>query len=143
MAAVRQSVRSMRSEMGVAEMLHYIRAAGRGLRSQARRHSPGDPNAVIRRLSRLLALAIQQESPLDIAVILGSAAELLYFPDDVAFERCTRTVQRHGDKAMRAVVWAVRHRCARAGAGTQRFVVKGFGGAAQLLPDPKDSKSPA
>ncbi|WP_454752928.1 hypothetical protein [Cupriavidus necator] len=107
-------------------MLHYIRAAGRGIRSRARRHSQDDPDAVMRRLSRLLALAIQQESPLDIAVILGTAAELLYFPDDVAFERCTRTVQSHGDKAMRAVVWAVRHRCARAGAGTQRFVVNDF-----------------
>lgn len=123
MVAVRKSVRSTRSEMGVAEMLHFIRAAGRGLQSQARRHSQGDPDVVVRRISRLLALAIQQESPLDIAVILGTAAELLYFPDDEAFERCTRTVQSYGDKAMRAVVWAVRHRCARAGAGTQRFVV--------------------
>lgn len=64
--------------------------------------------------------------PYDIAVILGSAAELRYCLDDVAFERCTHTVrQRRGSKVMRAVVWAVRHRCARAaGARHQRFVVE-------------------
>ncbi len=125
MAGARQSIQSTQSEMGVAEMLHHIRAAVRAIQSEARQQRPDDGNAVTRRLSRLLALAIQQESPLDIAVILGSAAELRYFPDDVAFERCTRTVQRRGGKAMRAVVWAVRHRCARAGgAGHRRFVVE-------------------
>ncbi|WP_018313050.1 hypothetical protein [Cupriavidus sp. UYPR2.512] len=110
--------------MRVAEMLHHIRAAVRAIQSEARQQKHDDVNGMTRRLGHLLALAIQHESPLDIAVILGSAAELRYFPDDAAFEHCTRTVQRHGGKAMRAVVWAVRHRCARAGAGHRRFVVE-------------------
>lgn len=124
MASARQSMRSLQPEMDVAEMLHHIRAAVRAIQTEVRRQNPDDRNAVTRRLSRLLALAIQQESPLDIAVLLGSAAELRCFPDDQAFERCTRTVQSRGGKAMRAVVWAVRHRCARAGAANERFVVE-------------------
>ncbi|TDF66784.1 hypothetical protein [Cupriavidus sp. L7L] len=116
--------RSTQPEMGIADMLHHIRAAARTIQAEARRQWPGDANAVTRRLSRLLSLAMRQQSALDIAVILGSAAELRYFPDDAALERCTRMVESHGGKAMRAVVWAVRHRRVRAGVTiTRRFIV--------------------
>lgn len=85
---------------------------------------PDDGNPVILRLSRLLASAIRQASALDIAVVLGSGAELQYFPDDRTLDLCTLLVQRQGGKAMRAVVWTVRHRCVRLGAGSRRFAVK-------------------
>ncbi len=123
MTGASQLIVSRLPEIGTAEMLHRIRAAVRTLQSEARQQGADDRNAVTRHLSRLLAQALQQELPLDIAVILGSAAELGCYPDDHALERCTCTIQRRGGKAMRAVVWAVRHRCARASAKHQRFAV--------------------
>lgn len=107
----------------MAEMLHHIRAASRRIRLEARQTDPGSADAQARHLSRLLAYAIRRASPFDIAVALGSAAEFQCFPDDRAFDLCTRTIQRAGGKAVRAVVWAVRHRCARSASNCRRFVV--------------------
>lgn len=123
--AATASGRQTRADIGVAEMLHHIRASARAIRSEALQHRGADGAAVAHLLGRRLASAILHESPFDIAVILGSGAELSCVPDDRALAHCIRLVQAHGSQTTRAVVWAVRHRCVRTGADYQRFEVDG------------------
>lgn len=85
---------------------------------------PFDSESAVKiNLGRLLSIAIRNGSPFEIAVVLGSAAELQYFPDDRTLDLCASAVRSEGNKASRAVLWAVRHRCARALPHCQRLVV--------------------
>ncbi len=74
-------------------------------------------------MSSLLRHALARRSPLDIALVLGSAAELMLFPEQDVLEQCTAAVQQGNQQALRALVWAVRHRSMLGGAGARRFAV--------------------
>ncbi|SOY67364.1 conserved hypothetical protein [Cupriavidus taiwanensis] len=62
-------------------------------------------------------------SPFDIAIVLGSGAELMMFPDASTLDQCAAAVDAAGQRALRSVVWAVRHRCSKAGHGVRRFTI--------------------
>lgn len=105
------------------DMLHQIKAAVRRIKRIVRTHGSevSRNDAVERCVVQLLRNAIASESPFDIAIVLGSAAELMIFPDDCLMEQFTSAVQTANQLALRAVVWAVRHRCAKAGRRAHRF----------------------
>ncbi|CAG2151314.1 hypothetical protein [Cupriavidus numazuensis] len=100
------------------ELLHLIRAAVARIREDAT-----DRAAIERRVSSLLRHALVTRSPFHIALVLGSAAELMLFPEQDVLEQCTAAVQQGNQQALRALVWAVRHRSMRGGAGARRFAV--------------------
>lgn len=112
-----------RRKVGVGEMLQHIRAASRMVRQQAK-EGAADPRVTeMLHFSRLLSMAIRQASAFDIAVVLGSAAELRWYPDDRALDLCTQAVEGAGNAAFRAVVWTVRHRRDQGTPHARRFVV--------------------
>ncbi|WP_240746100.1 hypothetical protein [Cupriavidus oxalaticus] len=82
-----------------------------------------DGAAIERRLSSLLRHALATGSPFDIALVLGSAAELMLFPEQEVLEQCTAAVQQADQQALRGLVWAVRHRSMRSGKGVRRFAL--------------------
>jgi hypothetical protein len=82
-----------------------------------------DGSAIERRLSSLLRHALVTRSPFDIALVLGSAAELMLFPEHDVLEECTAAVQSAEQQALRGLVWAVRHRSARGGRYVRRFAI--------------------
>lgn len=100
------------------ELLHFIRASVARIRKDA-----ADGAAIERRLSSLLRHALAAGSPLDIALVLGSAAELMLFPEQAILEQCTAAVQQGNQQALRGLVWAVRHRSVRGGRSVRRFAV--------------------
>ena len=104
-------VRSQHS-LSTSELLHRIRACVDDIHHHARGEDDRE-RAVQQRLDRLLRHAMYAQSPSEIAVALGCAAELQVFPDESVFESCTETVRQSGVGALRAVLWAVRHRYAR------------------------------
>lgn len=104
-------------------MLHHIRASVRKIRREASLEVGSGAHSVERCLANLLKHAMVARSPFDIAVVLGSAAELMMFPDEVVLAQCTETVQLADQRALRGVVWAVRHRCVRAGNRVHRFAL--------------------
>ncbi|KWR75055.1 hypothetical protein RM96_35230 [Cupriavidus sp. IDO] len=101
-----------------SELLHLIRASVASIRMDA-----ADGAAIERRLSSLLRHALATGSPFDIALVLGSAAELMLFPEQEVLEQCTAAVQQADQQALRGLVWAVRHRSMRGGKGVRRFAV--------------------
>lgn len=129
-----------------ADMLHFIRAsvkrilreAGTPRRTHEAEHEgahavdhPVDhaadhaaDHAVERALSRLLGMALVTRSPMEIAIALGSAAELMMFPAPEVLEACTAAVDAGGHRTLRGVVWAVRHRSSKAGRRSHRFAVE-------------------
>ncbi len=104
------------------EMLHCIRASVERIRKDAAKDLQ-DGAAIERRLSCLLRQALVTRSPFDIALVLGSAAELMCFPEQEVLEQCTAAVQRANQQALRGLVWAVRHRSIRDGRHTRRFAI--------------------
>lgn len=82
-----------------------------------------DGAAIERRLSSLLRHALAIGSPFDIALVLGSAAELMLFPEQEVLEQCTAAVQQVDQQALRGLVWAVRHRSMRSGKSVRRFAL--------------------
>lgn len=105
------------------DMLHSIRASVRQIQREAGHGHCPSALGVERRLSALLGRAILTRSALDIAIVLGSAAELMMFPEEAILEQCTATVDAAGQRALRSVVWTVRHRCRKAGRHSHRFSV--------------------
>ncbi|MFP3889966.1 hypothetical protein [uncultured Ralstonia sp.] len=83
-----------------------------------------DGTAIERRLSSLLRHALAAGSPFDIALVLGSAAEFMLFPEEEVLERCTAVVQQADQQALRGLVWAVRHRNLRSGKSARRFTLE-------------------
>jgi hypothetical protein len=89
-----------------------IRSSARRIRLQA------DPDAATyqKDLESILAVlldgALTARSATDVAVILGSAAELQTYPDEALFARAM-DVLAQGDILFRGVYWAVRHRCSK------------------------------
>lgn len=83
-----------------------------------------DPAAIEKRLSSLLKHALLTSSSFDIALILGSAAELKLFPEPHVLEQCTAALQESNQPALRGLVWAVRHRSAKGGKNVRRFVIE-------------------
>ncbi len=112
-----------RREVGVGEMLQHIRAASRMVRQQAKEGVADPRGTEMLHFSRLLSMAIRQASAFDIAVVLGSAAELQWYPDDHALDLCMQAVEGAGNAAFRAVVWTVRHRRERGTPNARRFIV--------------------
>ncbi|SPA41158.1 conserved protein of unknown function [Cupriavidus taiwanensis] len=103
---------------GSSELLHRIRA------SVARIRMDGANGAGIeRRLSSLLRHALAAGSPFEIALVLGSAAELMLFPEAEVLEQCTAAVKKADQQALRGLVWAVRHRSMRGGKDARRFTL--------------------
>jgi len=76
-------------------------------------------------LGRILASslvdALQRRSTRDVAVVLGSAAELQMFPDEALFEWSREVVESDEVYICRGVYWAVRHRCSRTAKTNRRF----------------------
>lgn len=105
------------------EMLHFIRASVQSIRKDAARDMRTDGAAIERRLSCLLRHALITRSPFEIALVLGSAAELMLFPEQDVLEQCTAAVQTANQQALRGLVWAVRHRSIRGGRNVRRFAI--------------------
>lgn len=106
-----------------AEMLHFIRASVQSIRKEAANDLQADGAAIERRLSCLLRQALATRSPFEIALVLGSAAELTLFPEQEVLEQCTAAVQTANQQALRGLVWAVRHRSIRGGRNVRRFAI--------------------
>lgn len=98
--------------MSTSELLHRIRACVKDVTTHARGEDDLD-QAVQQQLDRLLRNAIATQSLPEIAVVLGSAAELRVFPDESVLERCTEALRTSGSSVLRALVWTVRHRHTR------------------------------
>ena len=105
------------------EMLHFIRASVENIRKDAADDQRKDGAAIERRLSRLLRQALLTGSPFEIALVLGSAAELMLYPEQEVLEQCTAAVQAANQLVLRGLVWAVRHRSIRGGRNTRRFSI--------------------
>lgn len=105
------------------EMLHFIRASVARIRKDAAHDLLTDGAAIERRLSSLLRQALATRSPFEIALVLGSAAEFMLFPEQEVLEQCTAAVQMANQQTLRGLVWAVRHRSIRGGRTTRRFAV--------------------
>ncbi|WP_130390501.1 hypothetical protein [Cupriavidus agavae] len=71
-------------------------------------------------LGSLLVNALLTRSATDVAVVLGSAAELQWYPDD-ALLNWAKEVLGQDNLHCRGVYWAVRHRCSRTGKPANRF----------------------
>ncbi len=98
--------------LSTSELLHRVRACVKDVTTHARVADDLDL-AVRQQLDRLLRNAIAAQSLPEIAVALGSAAELHIFPDAAVLDRCTDALRTSGASALRALVWTVRHRHAR------------------------------
>lgn len=107
--------------LSVVDVFHHIKASVRRIRQQVRAAYANEAAAAERCLAVQLRNAIVSGSSFEIAVALGSAAEFMIFPEERIMEECTAKVQSAGEMALRGVVWAVRHRCARAGNDVHRF----------------------
>lgn len=103
------------------DMLHFIRASVESIRKDAATDRLADGAAIERRLSSLLRHALMMRSPFEIALVLGSAAELMLFPEHDVLEQCTAAVQKANQQALRGLVWAVRHRSILGGRNVRRF----------------------
>ncbi|WP_349608635.1 MULTISPECIES: hypothetical protein [Cupriavidus] len=106
-----------------ADLLHYIRAMVRRLRAAATEPHRVHDQSIERHLATLLRHAIDSSSALDIVVTLGCAAELSLYPEETILEQCTSAVRAAGKSTLVGALWAVRHRCARAGEDRRRFVI--------------------
>lgn len=105
------------------EMLHCIRASVRQIQRETGNARHDTTLEIERRLGWLLGRAMVTRSPFEIAIVLGSGAELMMFPDAPTLEQCAAAVDAAGQRALRSVVWAVRHRCNKAGRGVRRFAI--------------------
>lgn len=107
-----------RRSISPADLLHHIRALARDVRvapsAVHREHDSG-----MELLAAHLKSALAVRSPLNIAVVLGCAAEMSVFPVATVLEQCTETVLAANQPALRGVLWAVRHRRSRAGGGAR------------------------
>jgi len=104
-------VRSIHS-LSTSDLLHRVRASVDDIRCHARSEA-GNEHALQQRLEKLLQSAICAQSPSEIAVALGCAAELQLFPDEAVLDSCTETIFRSEVGVLRAMIWTVRHRYAR------------------------------
>lgn len=105
------------------DMLHCIRASVRQIQRETGNAHHDTTLEIERRLGWLLGQAMVTRSPFDIAIVLGSGAELMMFPDAPTLDQCAAAVDAAGQRALRSVVWAVRHRCSKAGHGVRRFTI--------------------
>lgn len=61
----------------------------------------------------LLSSAIAGRCPLEIATVVGAAAELRIYPTEDQMDQCHEIVAESDDVAVRAAIWVVRHRIRR------------------------------
>lgn len=101
-----------------ADLLHHIRALTRDVRVASSAVHRG-PESGMELLAAHLKSAMAVRSPLNIAVVLGCAAEMSVFPPAPVLEQCTETVFAANQPALRGVLWAVRHRHSKAGANAR------------------------
>lgn len=88
------------------ELLWRIRALAavlHGVRCSGRQH-----------VERLLSGAIAARCPLEIATVVGAAAELRIYPTEAQMALCHAIAAGSGDVAVRAAIWVVHHRLCRA-----------------------------
>lgn len=104
-------VRSIHS-LSTSDLLHRVRASVDDMRYHARAEA-GNEHALQQQLEKLLHSAMCAQSPSDIAVALGCAAELQLFPDQAVLDSCTETICKSDVGVLRAMIWTVRHRYAR------------------------------
>lgn len=105
--------------MDTTQLLHLIRASAGRLRRETR-SANGNTDTLEHALGSLLVNALLTRSATDVAVILGSAAELQWYPDD-ALLNWAKEVLGQDNLHCRGVYWAVRHRCSRTGKPANRF----------------------
>jgi len=104
------------------DLLHCIRAKRREFHRGANASDDAAERAA-RLLAEQLKWAMAMESPVDIAVVLGCAAEMLMFPPTAVLDACTSAIQLAEQPALRGVVWAVRHRQSRAPSGARTLLL--------------------
>ncbi len=119
----RTTVASWGRQPTAKDLLHFIRASVASIRKEVATDLRADGKAIERRLSSLLRHALDTGSPFEIALVLGSVAELMLFPEQGVLEQCTAAVQKANQQALRGLVWAVRHRSIRGGQYVRRFAV--------------------
>lgn len=101
--------------MTTADLLHYIRALAREFRVCEAVSGNDRREMVSRALSDRLKFALSAGSSLDVAVILGCAAEMSCFPPTPVLEQCSAVVMKSNQPALCGIVWAIRYRRSRAG----------------------------
>lgn len=95
--------RAVGSPPTATEILHRIRARVKQvMRDSARQHTQSASIELL--FAELLKQAIAAQSPFEITVALGSAAELMIFPDERLLEECTNTVEITGHYSLRGVL---------------------------------------
>lgn len=102
------------------QLFHLIRASAIRIRKAAGPTASAYESELGRILASLLVGALSVRSATDVAVILGSAAELQMYPDDGLFDWSNEVLERE-DLHLRGIYWTVRHRCNRGNAQAKRF----------------------
>lgn len=105
-----------------AQLFHLIRASAVRIRKAARPTTSTYEADLGRILASLLVGALSVRSATDVAIILGSAAELQMYPDDELFDWSNEVLERE-DLHLRGIYWTVRHRCSRGSTQARRFSV--------------------
>ncbi|NUA27028.1 hypothetical protein FCJ59_09470 [Cupriavidus basilensis] len=106
-----------------ADLLHYIRALSREVRWSSGPSDDCRDEHVLHALADRLRVAIAVGCPLDIAVVLGCAAEMSVFPLTSVLEQCSAAMLATKQPALCGVVWAIRHRQARTRARARTLLI--------------------
>lgn len=104
----------------MTQLIHLIRASVVRIRKDAGPIDGAYEDELGKILGTLLVGALLVRSATDVAVILGSAAELQMYPDEELFDWSMQVLGRE-DLHLRGVYWAVRHRCNRRSKRARRF----------------------
>ena len=110
--------------LALKEVLHLFRGTLEAIRREAAHSLHADPTALEKRLSTLLQHALLTNSHVDIALILGCAAELMLLPETHALEKCAAVLQASNQPALRGLVWAARHKSVKQGKPIRRFAME-------------------
>jgi hypothetical protein len=103
------------------QLFHLIRAAAQRVRREAQSDRITYDWELREILASSLVGALQRGSPMEVAIALGSAAELQMFPDEALFDWSREVLKQNGQALCRGVYWAVRHRCTRSASAARRF----------------------
>lgn len=110
--------------LALKEVLHLFRGTLEAIRRDAAQALHADPAALEKRLSSLLQHALLTNSHVDIALILGCAAELMLFPETHVLEKCAAVLQASNQPALRGLAWAARHKSVKGGKHIRRFAIE-------------------
>ena len=110
--------------LALKDVLHLLRGTLEAIRKDASQALHADPAALEKRLSNLLEHALLANSHVDIALILGCAAELMLLPETHVLEKCTAILQASNQPALRGLVWATRHKSMKWAKHIRRFAIE-------------------